>query len=110
MPAVPAGDFRAAMRQLSGGVSVITTGCGDDISGMTVTSVASEYGKTPAQVLLRWNLQLGNAVIFRSTNAERIASNLDVFDFELAAEHMDAINGLNDGTRVREDPLTYAGT
>ena len=76
----------------------------------TVTSIAGEYGKTPAQVLLRWNLQLGNAVIFRSSKAERIASNLDVFDFELAAEHMEAINGLNDGTRVREDPLTYTGT
>ena len=37
-------------------------------------------------------------------NAERIASNLDIFDFELAAEHMDAINGLNDGTRLRPDP------
>ncbi len=76
----------------------------------TVTSVAGEYGKTPAQVLLRWNLQLGNAVIFRSSKAERIASNIDVFDFELAAEHMEAITGLNDGTRVREDPETYAGT
>ena len=76
----------------------------------TVTSVAAEYSRTPAQVLLRWNLQLGNAVIFRSSNGERIASNFDIFDFELAAEHMDLINGLNDGTRVREDPLTYAGT
>jgi 2,5-diketo-D-gluconate reductase A len=76
----------------------------------TVTAVAGEYGKTPAQVLLRWNLQLGNAVIFRSSKAERIASNIDVFDFELAAEHMEAITGLNDGTRVREDPETYAGT
>lgn len=76
----------------------------------TVTSVAAEYSRTPAQVLLRWNLQLGNAVVFRSSKAERIASNLDIFDFELAAEHMDLINGLNDGTRVREDPLTYAGT
>jgi diketogulonate reductase-like aldo/keto reductase len=75
----------------------------------TVTSVAGQYGKTPAQVLLRWNLQLGNAVVFRSTKAEHIASNLDVFDFELAAEHMDAINALNDGTRLREDPLTYSG-
>ena len=75
----------------------------------TVTSVAGEYGKTPAQVLLRWNLQLGNAVIFRSSKAERIASNIDVFDFELAAEHMEAINGLNAGTRVREDPETYDG-
>ena len=76
----------------------------------TVTSVASEYGKTPAQVLLRWNLQLGNAVIFRSAKAEHIASNLDVFDFELAADHMNAINGLNDGTRLRPDPNTYDGS
>jgi 2,5-diketo-D-gluconate reductase A len=76
----------------------------------TVTSIAGEYGKTPAQVLLRWNLQLGNAVIFRSAKAEHIASNLDVFDFELAAEHMDAINGLNDGTRLRPDPDTYDGS
>jgi diketogulonate reductase-like aldo/keto reductase len=76
----------------------------------TVTSVAGEYGKTPAQVLLRWNVQLGNSVIFRSTKAERIAANFDIFDFELAAEHMDAINGLNDGTRLRPDPNTYDGS
>jgi 2,5-diketo-D-gluconate reductase A len=76
----------------------------------TVVSVAGEYGKTPAQVLLRWNLQLGNAVVFRSHTAEHIASNLDVFDFELAAEHLDAINALNDGTRLRPDPDTYEGT
>jgi len=76
----------------------------------TVTSIAAEYGRAPAQVLIRWNLQLGDAVIFRSAKPERIASNFDVFDFELAAEHMDALNQLNDGTRVRQDPLTYTGT
>jgi 2,5-diketo-D-gluconate reductase A len=76
----------------------------------TVTSVAGEYGKTPAQVLLRWNLQLGNAVIFRSATAEHIASDFDVFDFELAAEHVDAITTLNDGTRLRPDPDTYDGS
>ncbi|KAA8967755.1 MAG: aldo/keto reductase [Mycobacterium sp.] len=75
----------------------------------TVGAVAAEYGRTPAQVLIRWNLQLGNAVIFRSGKPERIASNFDVFDFELAAEHMAALSGLNDGTRVRQDPLTYTG-
>jgi 2,5-diketo-D-gluconate reductase A len=75
----------------------------------TVTSIAAEYSRTPAQVLIRWSLQLGNVVIPRSAKAERIAENLDVFDFELAAEHMEALNGLNDGTRVREDPLTYTG-
>jgi len=75
----------------------------------TVTSVAAEYSRTPAQVLIRWSLQLGNVVIPRSAKPERIANNIDVFDFELAAEHMDTLNGLNDGTRVREDPLTYTG-
>ncbi|OBI87345.1 aldo/keto reductase [Mycobacterium asiaticum] len=76
----------------------------------TVTSVAGEYGKTPAQVLLRWNVQLGNSVVFRSAKPEHIAGNLDIFDFELASEHVDALNGLNDGTRLRPDPLTYAGS
>jgi 2,5-diketo-D-gluconate reductase A len=75
----------------------------------TVTSIAAEYERTPAQVLIRWSLQLGNVVIPRSAKPERIATNLNVFDFELATEHMDALNGLNDGTRVREDPLTYTG-
>jgi flavin reductase (DIM6/NTAB) family NADH-FMN oxidoreductase RutF len=56
MPAVPAGDFRAAMRQLSGGVSVITTGRGDDISGMTVTSVAS-LSVDPASLIVSINRQ-----------------------------------------------------
>jgi len=75
----------------------------------TVMAVAAEYHRTPAQVLIRWSLQLGNVVIPRSAKPERIAGNIDVFDFELAAGHMDALNGLNDGTRVREDPLTYSG-
>ena len=80
------------------------------IDNPTVTSVAGEYGKSPAQVLLRWNLQLGNAVVFRSANTEHIATNLDVFDFELAAEHTDAITALDDGTRLRPDPDTHDGS
>ena len=79
------------------------------VDNPTVTSIAGEYGRTPAQVLIRWSLQLGNVVIPRSANPERIATNFDVLDFELATEHMEALNGLNDGTRVREDPLTYTG-
>jgi 2,5-diketo-D-gluconate reductase A len=84
-------------------------GVGTLLDNPTVASVAAEYSRTPAQVLIRWSLQLGNVVIPRSANPERIAGNIDVFDFELAAEHMDALNGLNDGTRVRPDPLTYDG-
>jgi 2,5-diketo-D-gluconate reductase A len=75
----------------------------------TVTSIAGEYDRTPAQVLIRWSIQLGNVVIPRSANPERIASNFDVLDFELTVDHMEALNGLHDGTRVREDPLTYTG-
>jgi 2,5-diketo-D-gluconate reductase A len=82
---------------------------GSVLDNPTVTSIAGEYDRTPAQVLIRWSIQLGNVVIPRSGNPERIASNFDVFDFELAAEHMEALNDLNDGTRVREDPLTYTG-
>jgi 2,5-diketo-D-gluconate reductase A len=84
-------------------------GIGRLLENPTVASIAAEYSRTPAQVLIRWSVQLGNVVIPRSANPERIASNFDVFDFELAAEHMDALNGLNDGTRLREDPLTYTG-
>ncbi|MGX9671838.1 aldo/keto reductase [Mycobacterium sp. HM-7] len=84
-------------------------GVGSLLTNPTVQSVAAEYGKSPAQVLIRWSLQLGNSVIPRSSSPERIAENLDVFGFELAAEHMDALNGLDDGTRYRPDPATYTG-
>lgn len=84
-------------------------GVGKVLDDATVTSIAAEYDRSPAQVLIRWSIQLGNVVIPRSGNPERIASNFDVFDFELTAEHMEALNGLDDGTRVRPDPLTYTG-
>ena len=85
-------------------------GVGRLLENPTVTSVAAEYGRTPAQVLIRWSLQLGNVVIPRSSSPERIAQNADVFEFELATEHMDALNALDDGTRFRPDPQTYTGT
>ncbi|MGA9373848.1 MAG: aldo/keto reductase [Mycobacterium sp.] len=84
-------------------------GVGTLLDNPTVSAVAGEYGKTPAQVLIRWNLQLGNAVISRSSSPERIAQNFDVFDFELAAEHLAALTALDDGTRFRPDPTTYTG-
>jgi diketogulonate reductase-like aldo/keto reductase len=84
-------------------------GVGKLLENPTVTSIAGEYGKTPAQVLIRWNLQLSNAVVFRSSSAERIAQNFDVFDFELAEEHLAALTALDDGTRFRPDPSTYTG-
>ena len=85
-------------------------GVGWLIDEPTVTSIAVEYGRTPAQVLVRWNLQLDNVVVSRSSKPQRVAENLDVFDFALAPEHMEAIEALHDGTRVLHDPLTFLGT
>jgi 2,5-diketo-D-gluconate reductase A len=105
---------QAALRSFNAQHDVVTEAysplaVGRLLDNATVTSIAGEYGRTPAQVLIRWSIQLGNVVIPRSGNPERIASNFDVFDFELTTAHMEALNGLNDGTRVREDPLTYTG-
>jgi 2,5-diketo-D-gluconate reductase A len=72
-----------------------------------ITAVAAECGRTPAQVLIRWHLQLGNIVIPKSINPSRIASNLDVFDFELNANEMATISSLDDGTRLGPNPRTF---
>ena len=84
-------------------------GVGNLIDNPTVAAVASAHGKTTAQVLIRWSIQLGNSVISRSVQPERIASNLDVFGFELTDEEMATLGGLDDGTRYRPDPATYTG-
>jgi diketogulonate reductase-like aldo/keto reductase len=110
-PLLNQGELRKANAQLEVATQSYTPlALGKLHDNPTVNSIAGEYGKTPAQVLLRWNVQLGNSVVFRSASPERIAGNLDVFDFELASEHMDALDGLNDGTRLRPDPQTYTGT
>jgi 2,5-diketo-D-gluconate reductase A len=67
-------------------------------------AVAEKYGKTPAQVVLRWHLQTGNVVIPKSVTPSRIRENIDVFDFELDAGDMDEIAGLDTGTRLGPDP------
>jgi len=106
---------QAAMRAANAEHDIVTEaygplGVGRLLEHPTVTAVAAEYGKSAAQVLIRWNLQLGNVVIPRSATPERIVENADVFEFELAAEHMDALNALDEGTRFRPDPATYTGT
>ncbi|MGO4442972.1 aldo/keto reductase [Mycobacterium sp. 2YAF39] len=85
-------------------------GVGNLLDNTTIGSVAQAHGKTAAQVLIRWSIQLGNIVIPRSSSPERIRSNFDVFDFELTDDDMATLNGLNDGTRFRPDPETYTGT
>lgn len=79
------------------------------ISHPAVVSIAKAHGKTPAQALIRWSIQLGNVVIPRSATPEHIASNIDVFGFELTDDDMAALDALNDGTRIQPDPLTFNG-
>jgi 2,5-diketo-D-gluconate reductase A len=85
-------------------------GVGKLLENPAVASVAQAHGKTPAQALIRWSIQLGNVVIPRSANPERIKSNLEVFDFELTDDEMATLNGLDEGTRFRPNPDTYTGT
>jgi 2,5-diketo-D-gluconate reductase A len=61
---------------------------GQLVRDRTVGELARKYGRTPAQVLLRWNIQLGNRVIPKSVKPLRIQENIDVFDFELADDDM----------------------
>jgi 2,5-diketo-D-gluconate reductase A len=82
-------------------------GRGELLTHPMVTAVAAECGRTPAQVLIRWHIQLGNIVIPKSVNPSRIASNFDVFDFELSANEMATISSLNDGTRLGPNPRTF---
>ncbi|HEX9834189.1 MAG TPA: aldo/keto reductase [Mycobacterium sp.] len=106
---------QAQLRATNGEYGIVTEaygplGVGNLLDNATIGSVAQAHGKTPAQVLIRWSIQLGNIVIPRSSSPERIKSNIDVFDFELSDDDMATLNGLDDGTRFRPDPETYTGT
>ncbi|MEU4341431.1 aldo/keto reductase [Nocardia sp. NPDC023852] len=82
-------------------------GQGTLLDDSTIVSVAAAVDRTPAQVIIRWHLQLGNIVIPKSVTPSRIAENFDVFGFELAPEQMDAIKSLDSGERIGPDPDTF---
>lgn len=82
-------------------------GQGSLLTNPAVTAVAEAHGKTPAQVLIRWHIQLGNIVIPKSVTPARIVSNFDVFDFELSEQDMASVSSLGDGTRLGPDPRTF---
>ncbi|RDU35234.1 aldo/keto reductase [Neobacillus piezotolerans] len=73
-----------------------------------LTAIAEKYGKSPAQVILRWHLQNGVAVIPKSITPSRLKENADIFDFELLMNDMDLINKLDAGTRFGADPDNFA--
>jgi diketogulonate reductase-like aldo/keto reductase len=69
-----------------------------------IGEVAHAHDKSPAQVMLRWGLQHGRSVIPKSTKPNRIAENIDVFDFELTSDQMAAIDALDTGRRGGPEP------
>jgi diketogulonate reductase-like aldo/keto reductase len=70
-----------------------------------VGELAEKYQKTPAQIILRWNIQLGISTIPKSGNPKRIEENFNIFDFDLKNEDMAALSNLNENFRVVEDPM-----
>ncbi|MGA4838670.1 aldo/keto reductase [Streptomyces sp. G45] len=72
-----------------------------------IVAIAQKHGRTPAQVVLRWHIQLGNVVIPKSVTPSRIKENIAVFDFELDPEDMAAISALNEDRRLGPDPAAF---
>jgi 2,5-diketo-D-gluconate reductase A len=80
---------------------------GQVLDDPAIVRIAEAHGKTPAQAVIRWHLQLGNVVIPKSVTPERIEQNFAVFDFELGEDEMAAIEGLDRGQRIGPDPDTF---
>jgi 2,5-diketo-D-gluconate reductase A len=76
----------------------------DLLEDSTITALAAKYDRSPAQVVLRWHLQLGNVVIPKSVTASRIRENIALFDFELTDEDLKQLEKLDAGTRLGPDP------
>jgi diketogulonate reductase-like aldo/keto reductase len=72
-----------------------------------ISAIAVAHGKTPAQVVLRWHVQLGNVVIPKSVTQARIEENFDIFDFHLSPAELEAFEALDAGERTGPDPDTF---
>ena len=80
---------------------------GNLLSDPRLGELAAKYGKSPAQIVIRWHIQRGVVVLPKSVHAERIAQNFDVFDFELTAEDFAAISAFDTGVRNGADPDNF---
>ncbi|MGC4019683.1 MAG: aldo/keto reductase [Muricomes sp.] len=80
---------------------------GNVLEDETLNKLAQKYGKSPAQIVLRWDIQREVIVIPKSVHKDRIISNMDIFDFELTDEDMKAISQLNKNLRVGPDPDNF---
>jgi 2,5-diketo-D-gluconate reductase A len=77
---------------------------GEALEHPTIANLAGKYGKTAAQIILRWHVQSGFIVIPKSVKAERINENFALFDFELSEDDMREIERMDQGKRIGADP------
>jgi 2,5-diketo-D-gluconate reductase A len=109
-PTLTQADLRATHRELGVATEAWSPlGQSDDLRHPTIAAIADRVGRTPAQVVIRWHLQIGNIVIPKSVTPSRIEENVAVFDFELADEDVAAIEGLDAGNRLGPDPARFDG-
>lgn len=73
----------------------------------TIAELAEKHNKMPSQIVLRWHWQHDIVIIPKSSNPGRIAENGSIFDFELSAEEMAAIDGLDKNERIGPDPDNF---
>lgn len=74
----------------------------------TLQAIAQKHGRTLSQVILRWHIELGNLVIPKTSNPDRLAENIDVFDFALDREDMEQIASLDTGLRTGPNPEEFS--
>lgn len=72
-----------------------------------LAELSNSYQKSPAQIILRWNVQRGVSAIPKSANPNRLKENFDIFDFEINENDMHKMDGLNEDFRIVDDPITY---
>ncbi|MFX3623885.1 MAG: aldo/keto reductase [Ectobacillus sp.] len=80
---------------------------GEIFENETIKALAEKYGKTPAQIILRWDIQSGIVTIPKSVTPSRIRENADIFDFTISDEDMKKIDAMNENKRVGTNPEKY---
>ena len=80
---------------------------GDLLAEPTIATIATRHERTPAQVVLRWHIELGLIPIPKSSNPERLAQNLAVFDFSLTPDDVNAISALDQGESAADDSDSF---
>jgi methylglyoxal/glyoxal reductase len=78
---------------------------GERFNDPKLVALATKYGKSPAQIILRWAVQQGISTIPKSSNPKRLSENFDVFDFHIRDEDIARLNGFNENLRIVDDPM-----